>query len=93
MQNEDKAFVNSLLSLSTQLPAAAAPTSASAGETAPLAPGSAVALKLNSLASAERSEACHQKWWKNIDWTSVEADTAEQLSSAELLASVKAEKD
>ncbi|MDC3960433.1 hypothetical protein [Polyangium jinanense] len=87
--------MNNLLSLSTQLPEATASASALASaEAPPLVQGKAVAAKLNNLAGAERSEACHQKWWKSVDWTSLEAgDSAEHLSSAELLASVKAVQD
>lgn len=90
MQNDDKAFVNNLLSLSTQFPDAAASAST---EAPPLAQGKSMASKLNHLAASERNEVCHQKWWKNIEWDSVEADSAAHLSSAELLASVKAAQD
>lgn len=91
MQNDDKAFVNSLLSLSTQFPETAASAPA---EAAPLAPGKAVAAKLNYLADSERNEVCHQKWFNVPNFDSAEeAVPAELLSSAELLASVKAAQD
>ncbi|UQA59847.1 hypothetical protein [Polyangium aurulentum] len=94
MQNDDRAFVNSLLSLSTQLPDGAAPASALAAEVPPLAQGKSVAAKLDKLAASERNEVCHQKWWEYPTFNPAEeADSAEHLTSAELLASVKAAQD
>ena len=88
---DDKSFVNHLLSLSTELPgtSAAAPTTDVASPIAQ-APG-AISTKLNDLVGRDRNEVCHQKW-HNVNFAGPDAgDNAAQVSSAALLESIKAE--